>query len=270
MLQVSSATGTPGRVPGVNEGGSMNLLSGTERDSLRMRLIRMPNPVHLLVFTRAQGRRGIAARQLGRELQALSRTVHLELHDVDANPLLAAYYGVRQTPAIALFTGGVIIADTRIRFYGLPEGPVLEALVDGIVAVSQGSSIGTLAPDRRTRSLDRPVHLDVYVPCPAATDSQVLLRLQRLALLSAQLSFDVMSGEDAPGWARHADGADTVLIVVNDAIVLRGSEERLLDDLEAATWGEPERLDLESRSRAFPVGGHGTGASAVDDAVPAV
>jgi hypothetical protein len=84
----------------------MNLLSTVERDAFRGRLSRMPSPVHLLVFTRRDGSHDAAARQLGRELRTLSPNVHLELHDVDANPQLAARYGIGRTPAFALLTGG--------------------------------------------------------------------------------------------------------------------------------------------------------------------
>ena len=89
-----------------------------------------------------------AARRLansGWNCDRCRRNVHLELHDVDANPQLAARYGIGPTPAIALLTGGVVIEDTHIRFQGLPEGTVLEALVNGMVAVSQGDALLTEA-----------------------------------------------------------------------------------------------------------------------------
>jgi hypothetical protein len=136
----------------------MNLLSTVERDAFRGRLSRMPSPVHLLVFTRRDGSHDAAARQLGRELRTLSPNVHLELHDVDANPQLAARYGIGRTPAFALLTGGVVIEDTRIRFYGLPEGAVRTALVDGMEALGGGDPASAAAAERRVRRLDRPVH----------------------------------------------------------------------------------------------------------------
>jgi hypothetical protein len=139
-----------------------------------------------------------------------------------------------------------------------------------MVAVSQGSSVGIPAADRGTRPLDRPVHLDVYVPCPAAADSRALLRLQRLALLNRQISLGVMCGVEAPEWARHAGGVD-MTIVLNDTIVLRGGGgEGVLGAMETATWGEPERLDLVVRGRASPTGEHRLGASKVDGAVAVV
>ncbi|MGI8915176.1 MAG: hypothetical protein ACR2JY_15550 [Chloroflexota bacterium] len=250
----------------------MDLLTRDERRSFYARLTQMPNPVHLLIFTRRADSRGSAARQLGLELRSLSRNVHLELPDVDANPLLAARYGIGETPAMALLTGGVVIADTHIRFSGLPEGPVLTALVDGIVAVSHSPARVPMAADWRRLPLDRPVHLDIYVPRPAAADSQALLWLQRLVLRSTQLSLDVMIGVDSPEWARRSESAGTTLIVVNDTIVLRdsGSEEQLLDALEATTWGEPERLDREAPDRAVLVGVRPTAAPTAAAAALAV
>lgn len=149
LLHVSPITGALTGGTGQNKGGIMDLLSREERRAFHARLAQMPNPVHLLIFTRRESGRGAAARQLGLELRSLSRNVHLELHDVDANPQLAARYGIGQTPAIALLTGGVVIEDTHIRFHGLPEGTVLEALVDGMVAVSQGDHVVTEAAGRR-------------------------------------------------------------------------------------------------------------------------
>jgi hypothetical protein len=138
MLDMPSVIGTPAWIPGPAKGGTMNGLLRAERDIFRDRLSRMRVPVHLLVFTRGEGSRAAAARQLGRELRTLSPDVHLELHDVDANPLLAARYGIGRTPAFALLTGGVIIEDTCIRFYGLPEGAVRADLVDSMVALGGG------------------------------------------------------------------------------------------------------------------------------------
>jgi hypothetical protein len=234
----------------------MILLSTAERDTFRGRLSGMPTPVHLLVFTSGDGGRDAAARQLGRELRALSPNVHVEHHDVDANPLLAARYGIGQTPAFALLSGGVIIEDTRIRFYGLPEGPVRTALVDGLVALTDGDPAPAGATERRVQRLDRPVHLDVYVPSPAAADAQALVRLQRIVLLTPQLSLDVVLGDDCPAWARSVERAATMVIVVNDAIVLRAgwSEQRLLDALTATACGEPERLAPQPRDLALLAG----------------
>jgi alkyl hydroperoxide reductase subunit AhpF len=248
----------------------MERLAREQRRSIHAQLVRTDDPVHLLIFTRDTDQRGSAARHLGLELQALSRNVHLELHDVDANPLLAARYGVAQTPAFALFTGGVAIADRHIRFYGLPEGPVLEALVAGIVATSRGAAAVTAA-DRRVQWLDRPVHLDVYVPCPAAADSRALLRLQRLTLLAAQLSLDIVIGDDCPAWTRRSGRTHTMPVVVNGAIVAPEgwSLQQLVDALVAATYGEPERLDLESQGRVLVAGMRPMGASLANGALTA-
>jgi hypothetical protein len=238
----------------------MNLLSTVERDAFRGRLSRMPSPVHLLVFTRGDGSRDAAARQLGRELRALSADVHLELHDVDANPQMAALYGIDRTPAFALLTGGVAIADTRIRVYGLPEGAVRTALVDGIEAVGGGDPAPVTAADRRVQRLDRPVHLDIFVPCPVIVDPQVLVCLQRLTRLTRQLSLDIVIGDDVPARARPAVGAETMVIVANDTVVLREprSGQRLLDAIVAATCDEPERLTPRPPDPAF-LAGHRVG-----------
>jgi hypothetical protein len=229
----------------------MEGLGREDRQRFRARLARMRNPMHLLIFTRQGCAEGAAARQLGLDLGALSQNVHLELHDIDANPLLAARYGVAQTPAFALFTGGVAIEDTRIRFLGLPEGPVLAALVDGLVATSQAAALPAVAAVRRGPWLDRPLHLQVYVPCTAAADRQGLLRLERLALLSAPVSLDVMICAAIPLWARRAENTGGIELVVNGAIVLRDGENarQLLDDLEAATRGKPERQQPEAPAR---------------------
>ena len=100
-----------------------------------VRLSNMPDPVHLLVFTRGDTPPEAGARRLGEELQAMSRNVRLELYDIDEKPLLAARYGIQQTPAFALLLGGVTIEDARIRFYGLPAGSLRRALITAIVTV---------------------------------------------------------------------------------------------------------------------------------------
>jgi hypothetical protein len=175
MLRVSPITGALTDGTGQNKGGVMDLLSREERRSIHARFAQMPNPVHLLIFTRRESGRGAAARQLGLELRSLSRNVHLELHDVDANPQLAARYGIGLTPAIALLTGGVVIEDTHIRFQGLPEGTVQGALVDAMVAVGHGDSVVTAAAGRLVPQLDDALEATSWGE-PEPLDTTVLAR----------------------------------------------------------------------------------------------
>jgi hypothetical protein len=169
MLETSPIAGALTGGTGPNEGGAMDPLSREERRSFHARLEQMPNPVHLLVFTRRESGRGAAARHLGLALRSLSRNVHLELHDVDANPQLAARYEIGPTPEIALLTGGVVIEDTQIRFPGLPEGRALEALVDAMVAVGHGDAVVTAAAGRRAaQRADAPAATSWGAPAPPA------------------------------------------------------------------------------------------------------
>ena len=137
----------------------MALLRDSDVAEIRERLEGMANPVTLVHFTQELNLEyGREARQLLEELSQISDKLSLETHDFLLDKEKVAEYSVDKVPATVIRNG----KDYGIRFFGLPAGYEFAALLDGILAVSQGDS--GLQPESREKlaQLTQPLHLQVF------------------------------------------------------------------------------------------------------------
>ncbi len=137
----------------------MGLLRDTDVAEIWARLQPMTSPVKLVHFTKELNLEyGREARQLLEELSQISDKLSLETHDFLLDKEKVAEYAVDKVPATVIRNG----KDYGIRFFGLPAGYEFAALLDGILAVSQGDS--GLQPESREKlaQLTQPLHLQVF------------------------------------------------------------------------------------------------------------
>jgi len=92
------------------------------------------------------------------ELTQISGKLSLETYNFLTDAEKVAEYGVDKVPATVIRNG----KDYGIRFFGLPAGFEFAALLDAILAVSQGDS--GLKPESREKlaQLTQPLHLQVF------------------------------------------------------------------------------------------------------------
>ena len=137
----------------------MGLLQDSDVVEIRERLEGMSNPVKLIHFTQESNLEyGREARQILEELAQISDKLELETFDFLIDREKAAEYAVDKVPATVIRNG----KDYGIRFFGLPAGFEFAALLDGILAVSDGDS--GLKPESREKlaQLTQPLHLQVF------------------------------------------------------------------------------------------------------------
>lgn len=126
----------------------------------------LKEPVQVLLFT-AQSREDICAptRQLLEELTAVSDKLSLSVHDMDAEPGLAATYQTTgKAPALVIAArDGEQVVDYGIRYLGIPSGHEFSTLIQDLILVS-GRDSG-LSDQLRSyvRALQKPLHLEVFV-----------------------------------------------------------------------------------------------------------
>ena len=102
--------------------------------------------------------------QLIQEVTALSDTLSLSVYDIEEHANLADQYHVDKVPALVLAgREGDQILDYGVRFAGIPSGHEFSSLINDLILVS-GRDSG-LSPETRQflASLEKPVHLMVYV-----------------------------------------------------------------------------------------------------------
>ncbi|GAB4480255.1 MAG: hypothetical protein OHK0031_01270 [Anaerolineales bacterium] len=126
----------------------------------------LKHPVAALLFTSQKACDYCAeTQQLLSEVAELSPLIEMSVHDLEAEADLAAHYKVSgKAPAIILAAkDGGQITDFGIRFLGLPSGHEFGTLIQDIIMIS-GRDSGLAAATREyLKSLDKPLHLQVFV-----------------------------------------------------------------------------------------------------------
>ena len=179
------------------------------------------------------------ARQLIEELAALSPKLQLETVDFHAEPQRAQADGISRIPAVALGPAATMFpqpgtpdgATPRIRFYGLPLGYQLPALIDTIKAVSRGSTRLAVNTRKQLRRIRRPVQLQVFATPGNELAAGMSLLACAMAVENPRISADIIEAEEFPDLVRRYNVRQIPLTVINELAALPGmaGEAELLE-----------------------------------------
>jgi len=150
---------------------TMPMLGLKERDFLTKEFSqKLVNDVKLVVFT--QEVPCIFCKEtveVCQEIASVNSKVKVEIYDYVKDQMRAKELRVDKIPAIAVIGA----KDYGVRFYGIPSGYEFTSLIGSILDVSKGDS--GLSPKSKDllKTLDRPIHIQVYVTptcpfCPTA------------------------------------------------------------------------------------------------------
>lgn len=98
-------------------------------------------------------------RELLEEIAGLSDKIRLRVHDLVADREVAQAFGVDKVPAVIIGDG----ASKGVRYYGLPGGYELSALVEDILEVGQGWTDLSADIKSQLNQIDQDVHIQVFV-----------------------------------------------------------------------------------------------------------
>jgi glutaredoxin-like protein len=147
------------------------MLGLKERDFLTKEFSqKLVNDVKLVVFT--QEVPCIFCKEtveVCQDIASVNPKVKVEVYDYVKDQMKAKELRIDKIPAIAVIGA----KDYGVRFYGIPSGYEFTSLIGSILDVSKGDS--GLAPKNKEllKTLDRPIHIQVYVTptcpfCPTA------------------------------------------------------------------------------------------------------
>lgn len=126
---------------------------------------KLKDPVHIILFgSRQNADESGEAHQLAGEVAALSDKLTLENRDIQTDAALADKYHVTQVPAMVITArDGDQVTDRGIRLLGVPTGHDFSAFIHDLLLVSSRDS--GLSADTREylKTLEKPVHLQVFV-----------------------------------------------------------------------------------------------------------
>lgn len=139
------------------------MLNANIEKQVRQVLNEMREPVQILLFTSTGENCEYCepTRQLLEEIVPLSDKLSLAVYDIVESSALAAQYHVDKTPGIVL--AGAQGEDFGIRIAGIPAGHEFTSLIHSLVLVSRRDSGLSEATRSFLKSLQKPLHLQVFV-----------------------------------------------------------------------------------------------------------
>jgi len=147
----------------------MGFLSADNQAEVKRLFEALTGDVRLIYFTQRESPLFIPGhecetckdtRTLLEEVAVLSDKIKLEVHDFVAESQLAREYAIDRIPAF------VITADSvkgRIRYFGLPSGYEFSVLLGSLLDASQGKSELSAASVETLGSVERNLHIQVFV-----------------------------------------------------------------------------------------------------------
>ncbi len=181
----------------------------------------LSSDVKLLLFTQRPSPVTIPGRecqycaqtqQILEELTSLSPRLHLETIDFYQQRQLASDHGISRIPAIVLDANGA----SRAKFYGIPSGYELAAIIEDIKTISRGVSPLSMATRKKLRQVNKPVHIQLFVS-PTCTISPGQTRLAHaMALECPNITADVIEIQEFPALAQTYAVRSVPLIIINE------------------------------------------------------
>jgi alkyl hydroperoxide reductase subunit AhpF len=141
------------------------LLNESVEKQIREVFAGLKEPVRLIFFSSEENCEYCTeTQQLAGEVVALSDKLSLECHDIHAEAALASQYHVEHTPALVLAArDGDQVIDRGVRLLGIPAGHDFAAFIQDLLLVSNRDSGLTEATREFLRTINKPLHLQVFV-----------------------------------------------------------------------------------------------------------
>lgn len=228
----------------------MGLLKPQDQQALRRKFQQeLVGDVTLTLFTTS--RAGLAlpgadcetcetTQQLLQELASLDPRIHLRVRSIVTDAEEAQAAGLEGVPAILLGEDG----QARARYYGIPAGLEFAVLVEGIVAASRGDSGLKLQTRQALATLDRDVHIRVFVTPTCPYCPGVARLAHAMAQESPRVRADVVEAMEFPALADRYGVFGVPKVVINEAWSFEGARPEdvfLQHVLEAAAQPQTVR-----------------------------
>ena len=189
---------------------------------------KLKDEVRILVFTQetecefCKETRGIVE-----EVATTSDKIKVEVYDFVKDEEKVKEYQIKRIPAIAIIGK----KDYGIRFYGVPSGYEFVSLVDDIVDVSSGTTNLSEDTKNRLKSVNEPVHIQVFVlpTCPYCPKA---IRLaHQFAIENDLIKADMVEATEFPQLAQKYNVMSVPKTIINETVDFVGAlpEEQFVE-----------------------------------------
>ncbi|MCK4717355.1 MAG: thioredoxin family protein [Thermoplasmata archaeon] len=206
----------------------MAMINDDDKANLKETLGSLEGDVSLLVFTKSHECKFCnETKQICNELAELSEHIVAEIYDIEKDGDVAKEYGVDKSPAIVLIGN----EDYGVKFYGVPAGYEFTSLVEGIVDVARGSTSLSLETKEALESLDKDIHLQVFITPTCPHCPRAVRMAHMLAVESPRIRADMVEASEFMALAVEHEVMGVPKIVINDETSFEGAlpEEHFVD-----------------------------------------
>lgn len=186
--------------------------------------------VRLVVFTqKVECQFCKQTRELAEEVATLSDKIKIEVYDFAKDDEKAKEYRIDKVPAIAVVGN----KDYGIRIYGIPHGYEFSAFIEAIVNVSKGATNLSEETKRKLKSIDKPVHIQVFVTLTCPYCPLVTSLAHKFAIENDLIRADMIEAAEFPHLAQKYSVMGVPKIVINEQIEFVGvlPEENFLQQV---------------------------------------
>lgn len=209
------------------------VLQESDKQTIQKKFIDLADDVKLIVFSQeSECTFCKETREVVLELGTLSKKIQVKVYDLVLNGDEALNYKIKNIPAIAVV--GKI--DYGIRYYGVPAGYELAALVDTIIDVSKGKTSLSDALKIKLAEIKKPVHLQVFISptCPYCPKAARIAH--QFAIENENIRSDVIEMIEFPYLVQKYSVMSVPHIVINNDTSFTGAQppEIFIQQIELA------------------------------------
>jgi len=186
--------------------------------------------VRLVVFTQeVECQFCKQTRELAEEVATLSDKIKIEVYDFAKDNEKVKEYRIDKVPAIAVVGN----KDYGIRIYGIPYGYEFSAFIEAIVNVSKGATNLSEETKRKLKSIDKPVHIQVFVTLTCPYCPLVTSLAHKFAIENDLITADMIEAAEFPHLAQKYSVMGVPKVVINEQIEFVGvlPEENFLQQV---------------------------------------
>ena len=194
----------------------MALLSDRDRERVKAILAKVEGPVTLHYFTQDfECDACKVTHELLDELRTLSPSLNLKVYEFKEGEGEAQRLRVDKIPALVLEGPKVY----GVRYFGVPSGYEFSAFLEDLIDASRGTA--EVSEDTRAwlASLEKPVHIQVFVTPTCPYCPRAVRMAHRLAFLSDKVTADMVSANEFPHLSMKYRVMAVPKIIVNEGEV---------------------------------------------------
>lgn len=209
----------------------MNFLKEKDKKEIIKRFEVLKNNVKILFFTQElECQYCHETGQLLKELCELSDKIKLETYNFITEKEVAEKYKIDKVPGIVVMSENT---DYGVRYYGIPAGYEFSSLLESIEMISTEDTQLSQDTIERVKTIDKPVHIQVFVTptcpyCPSA-----VLMGHALAMLNRNIRADMVEATEFPQLAYKYNVRGVPKVVINENHFFEGAlpENLYLDEV---------------------------------------